>query len=75
MFDIDRKAHCYFVEPLSEQKHVKMILVKRFLSFVEQLKKSNNGGPKPVSSYQEKCFICDWVKSETNYDPGRKTKY
>ena len=40
MLSIPRETHKYFIEPLSEQTHIKAVLIKRFLSFTEQLKKS-----------------------------------
>ena len=39
MFDIPRQTHKYFIEPLTQQKHLKALLIRRFLSFIEQIKK------------------------------------
>merc|ERR1719319_154472 len=39
MFDIPRQTHRYFMEPLSKRKHLKSLLIRRFLSFIEQVKK------------------------------------
>ena len=41
MLDIPRESHRYLIEPLSKEKHIKPILIKRFLSFLEQIKRSN----------------------------------
>ena len=48
MFDLPRETHCYFIESISEHVHLKSILVKRFLKFVEQLKKSEKIALKEV---------------------------
>ena len=40
MWDLSIKTHKYFIESLSERKHIKSVLIKRFLSFIEHLKKS-----------------------------------
>ena len=42
MFD----THCYFIEPISEYVHLRSILVKRFLKFVEQLDKTKKSALK-----------------------------
>ena len=41
MFDIPRESHKYFVEGLTEKPHLKSTLIKRFLSFTEQIMKSS----------------------------------
>ena len=40
MINIPRETIKYFIEPLSEHKHIKSVIVKRFLSFIEHLRKS-----------------------------------
>ena len=40
MYDLPRESHRYFVEELSGSPHVKRILIKRFLSFTESVRKS-----------------------------------
>ena len=40
------ETHRYFVEPLSGGLHIKKILIKRFLSFIESIKKSKKIIPK-----------------------------
>ena len=40
MLSIPRNSHKYFTEPLSENNHIRSVLIKRFLSFIEHLKKS-----------------------------------
>ena len=40
MLSIPRETHKYFIEPLSEQTHIRAVLMKRFLSFIEHLKNS-----------------------------------
>ena len=34
MFDLPMETHRYLVEPVSDQMHLKKILIKRFLSFI-----------------------------------------
>lgn len=41
MLDIPRESHKYLIEPLSEEPHIKKILIKRFLSFIEHMKSSS----------------------------------
>ena len=40
MFDLPRETHTYLVEPISEEPHVRSILAKRFVSFVQSLRVS-----------------------------------
>ena len=46
MFDLPRDAHCYFIEPISEYVHLRSILIKRSLKFVEQLEKTKKSALK-----------------------------
>ena len=48
MFDLPRDTHCYFIEPISEYVHLRSILIKRFLKFVEQLEKTKKSALKEV---------------------------
>ena len=48
MFDLPRDTHQYFVEAISGRPHLKTMLIKRFLSFIEQIKKSNKIALKNV---------------------------
>ena len=41
MFDLPRETHRYFVEEVSEAPHLKTVLIKSFLSFVDSLRNSN----------------------------------
>ena len=41
MFDLSFRTHRYFVEPVSGKVHIKNILLKRFLGFLNQIKKSS----------------------------------
>ena len=41
MYNLPRTTHRYFVEPVSGIPHVKKTLVKNFLNFINQIKKSN----------------------------------
>ena len=40
MLDLPFATHRYLIQPLTEQEHVKILLVRRFLSFIEKIKKS-----------------------------------
>ena len=46
MLDIPRESHRYLIEPLSNVTHIKTILVKRFLTFLEQIRKSEKSSSK-----------------------------
>ena len=37
MYDLPLQTHRYLVELLSKQKHLKKILIKRFLSFLQEI--------------------------------------
>ena len=37
-YNLPRSTHRYFMESITEMPHLKQILIKRFLSFVEQIK-------------------------------------
>ena len=41
MFDLSLRTHRYFLEPLAGRKHLKTILTKRFLSFIQQIENSH----------------------------------
>ena len=41
MLDLPRETNRRLIEPLSGVKHVKFIMLKRFLSFIEQIRKSH----------------------------------
>ena len=51
MLDIPRETHRYLIEPLSGTSHVKSILVKRFLTFLEQIRNRRNV-PQNISLIQ-----------------------
>ena len=38
-YDLPRSTHRYFVEAVTNQKHVKSVLIKRFLSFIDQIQR------------------------------------
>ena len=51
MFGLSRCTHRYFVEPVSGKVHVKNMLLKRFLSFLNQIEKSKKKLPKRILRY------------------------
>ena len=40
MLDLPFATHRYLVEPLTETKHIKLVLIKRFLGFMDKIEKS-----------------------------------
>ena len=61
MLDIPRESHKYLIEPLSKTTHIKIQLVKRFLTFLEQIKKSNKSASK---------FLLDSIIQDTGSTTG-----
>ena len=50
IWDIPRETHRYFLEPVSNQCHLKFSLMKRFLSFRNQIQKSEKSTLKALFS-------------------------
>ena len=48
MCNLPRETHRFYIEPLTDSKHIKNILIKRFLSFIEQVKRSTKVIPKQI---------------------------
>ena len=48
MYDLPYQTHRNLVEPVSGQLHLKKLLIKRFLSFIEQIQKSSRVLPKQL---------------------------
>ena len=48
MCNLPRETHRFFIEPLTDTKHLKSILIKRFLSFIEQVERSTKVIPKQI---------------------------
>ena len=46
MLDVPRETHRYLIEPLSRTTHIKTVLIKRFLSFLEQIRNSSRSTSK-----------------------------
>ena len=44
--NIPLQTHRYFLEPLAESRHLKLVLMKRFLSFILQIENSPKTLPK-----------------------------
>ena len=61
MLDIPRESHKYLIEPLSKMTHMKIVLVKRFLTFLEQIRKSNKSASK---------FLLDSIIQDTGSTTG-----
>ena len=54
MFDLPMQTHKYFIEPVSQTKHLKLVLIGRFLSFLNQIEKSKKLIPKQLLSFIKK---------------------
>ena len=37
MFDLPKETHCYLLEPITETKHLKFVLLKRLINFKKQV--------------------------------------
>ena len=48
------QTHKYFIEPVSQTKHLKLALIERFLSFLNQIEKSKKLIPKQLLSFIKK---------------------
>ena len=51
MFNLSLQTHQYLIEPISDMKHLKFTLMKRFLSFLDQIQKSSKNAPKQLLEY------------------------
>ena len=40
MFSLPRETHCYLIEEVSDQVHIKTLMAKRFLNFINSIRKS-----------------------------------
>ena len=48
MFDLPLQTHRNLIEPVSGMKHLKFLLMKRFVSFLNQIEKSTKYAPKQL---------------------------
>ena len=48
MYDLPLQTHRNLVEPVSQQLHLKKLLIKQFLSFIQQIQKSDKILPKQL---------------------------
>ena len=48
IYDLPMTTHRYFIEPVSQQLHLKKLLINRFLSFTKQIQKSNKNVVKQL---------------------------
>ena len=51
MFDLPIQTHRYIIEPISQTKHLKNVLMERFLSFLMQIEKSTKKVPKQLLAF------------------------
>ena len=61
MLDIPRETHRYLIEPLSKVTHIRKILIKRFLTFLNQIRTSNKNATK---------FLLETIISDTRSTTG-----
>ena len=61
MLDLPRETHRYLIEPLSKVPHIRKILIKRFLTFLDQIRKSNKNASK---------FLLETIISDTRSVTG-----
>ena len=61
MFDLPRESHKFLIEPISNSRHLRFILMKRFLSFIQQIKKSKKVIPAKVLK---------WIKNDVQSVTG-----
>ena len=61
MFDIPLQTHKYFIEPLSKTKHLKKVLLRRFISFIKQIENSTKNSTKELLYF---------IKSDTRSTTG-----
>ena len=48
MYDLPWATHRYFMEPLTEKPHMRTIMIKRYLSFIEKIEKSKKDSLKAL---------------------------
>ena len=60
MYDLPLQTHKYLIEPISETRHLKFVLIDRFVGFLQQIEKSQKHIPKQLLT-----FIKHDVKSTT----------
>ena len=60
MYDLSIQTHRNLIEPVSQAKHLKFVLLERFFSFLTQIQKSKKQVPKRLLN-----FIANDVHSTT----------
>ena len=48
MLDLPLRTHKYLIEPISQTRHLKRLLIKRFVSFILQIRKSSKRAPNQL---------------------------
>ena len=48
MVDLPLMTHKYLIEPISQTRHLKRLLIKRFVSFILQIRKSSKRAPNQL---------------------------
>ena len=66
IFDLPKEAHKFIIEPISDSKHLKFILMKRFLSFTNQIKNSKKEIPAK---------ILNWIKYDVRSVTGSNLRH
>ena len=67
MLDLPRETHRYLIEPLSNTCHIQKVLVRRFLKFLQQIRKFEQKVSKISSKYHcsSKATITEFVPSDS----------
>ena len=66
MYNLDRKTHKYFIEPLSNRQHIKWSLIKRFINFIGKLSSSSK---TPLTN------LLHTIKSDCRSTTGRNLRH
>ena len=61
MLDLPRETHRRLIEPLSEVTHAKILMIKRFLTFLQQIQKSSKTASK---------FLLETILQDTRSTTG-----
>ena len=51
MYDLPLQTHKHLIEPISETRHLKFVLIDRFVGFLQQIEKSQKHIPKQLLSF------------------------
>ena len=64
MLDLPLATHRSMIEPLTETKHIKLVLIKRFLGFMEKIQQSDK---KAIKMLRQEAMADVWSVTGSNY--------